>query len=620
MVSINHWLSTSNLESNERHLWTINKRTDAVTWKCRKNYNHKMESSRLHHVFDKMRKDLSSQKLEGVDIGSLNLLKERVTSKYLAYNRAHSWLYKMIFGWGREQSYQKLLQTIDQRAVECAREIEKNHNKGLTDDEILAIDLTPLSKGEVESLLKKPYVFVDKLNKQTVVKNINKIPLTSYKDLTEEQVQTLAINKLNLTQLSHIKANYFSNAQLFSFDLSRFSNEEFEQLEPTYGFMAFIRLLDFNTVVNHAAKLPGWSYCLLLTPQNIEKIDVNKVHYDSIVNPMNSLFFQVNKLNINFIKSVLSLTPAKSDGSDEPNINAEKSSLIVSHAEDDDENIGDKKNIIKFPYIFHLNKELIDQLDFNSLTFEQLLSICFASISEDQISTMDLTRFSRKEIYILFEDSIYPLIKHLNPTTIAKNISKIHPSHYTALTTKQLNAIDFSTLSQKQRSEFPFYQKSQMQNFVYEPEEHPFYKNYQDWYKDWYNNQYSNFAQNNDEKLANIKSLYNTALATSKKLIEGFNEVYPNEKPGKPMYNQLRAKILNQLNEIANDPRLVFDVDPDKVTKENVNSYWKKIALYIHPDRHGDDKGAASKYRSEEAEALFKFITAARNWINPDLE
>jgi hypothetical protein len=479
-----------------------------------------------------------------------------------------------------------------------------------TDAEILAIDLTPLSKDEVEKLFKSPYISVNKVNKETIKNNINKIPLFSFKYFTQEQVQSLHINELSLTQLIYIKTDYFSDTQLLSFDLSHFSEEELLQLEPSYEFMNLIRRLDFNTIVTHISKLPEWSYSGLLSPKNLEKIDVKKIPYDSVIKVMNDLEFQVRKLNINFVKSVLSLTPPKLSDSDEQNID-KKSTHILNEGSPDEHESEKIWSLIKIPYIYKLTKEQVDGLDLNALTFKQLCSICTNSISNNQASTIDLTRFSRKEIYILFKYPIYPLIKYLNPTTIAENISKIHNNHLCELSTIQLNEIDFSNLNNKQKSEFSLHQKSKMKNFELKPEERSFYK---------FENRSKNWNQFNNDNFDDIINLYKTALDSTKEMITGFNNDYPNEKPDKPMYNNLRTKILNQFKAITKDPRLVFDTDPTKVTKENVNTYWKKLCLYLHPDRHVDNKDIVSQRQNEEAETIFKFITAARNVVNPNLD
>ena len=107
----------------------------------------------------------------------------------------------------------------------------------------------------------------------------------------------------------------------------------------------------------------------------------------------------------------------------------------------------------------------IAALDFSQLNGDQFLSYRNLLILKMiELMKLNLDNFSTSQISERFPCYSYSIGK-LSPSTVAKNIGKIDPRSYCYLSDKQLNAIDYLSLTSTQREAFYDWNLKKMKNY-----------------------------------------------------------------------------------------------------------------------------------------------------------
>lgn len=450
---IANWVAESS-EPDERYLWVLNHQTTEITWKSRKVYSfwQSSESGSLQEIFREMAYQLpySHHASSHDEFQNLVGLRERITKSYEGFLKAHDsffgMIYQYFFAYDLTDNYDQLINKLNkiildsfsqqdisslspQEIESLAKAFKKNNPYSSPDIDWEALSLEQfqaackmegsskpiplecLDKEKTTVLLERDKERITRCSKNELQQNLDNIEPRFLCQLSGRVISSLDLSTLNSDDLADIlkKVSFYSH-ELHFVDLSLFTSDQINDIlrkNPS--------LLE---------KLPPQTVA-----DNLSKIDL--IYYKNLSADQ---------------QKALDLTPFSSDQINEL---LKKNPDLLPRLSD--QTVSDNLSKIDVKYYGSLTHSQVGALDFSQLTGDQFMKVAaHTSMYDDkQLKNLNLNLFTAKQLSQLAHDH-YQFIRNLSPQQVAANLSKFDVALLGSLTSKQIQALDFSQLTIEQ--------------------------------------------------------------------------------------------------------------------------------------------------------------------------
>lgn len=583
---ISQWTSS---EPSGRCLWVLNKKTGAISWKSRKVYScwQTGATARLQTIFNEMSAHLP-ENVQANDRQQFNLvyeLRRRVTHSYDHFLKAHrsifGIIYRFLFAYFLSDAYKHLKGQLDNILASSLSNLE----------------ITDLPPHEIEAIVKL-------VGKQDVPPTFN----IDWKSLSyaqfiwahmlEPYAKPMLLKDLDKEKVTFILTMDGSKIQQFQ---PEEISDNLQKIEPR-----FLKELSSKQV----ERLPFSQ----LTGQQF-------IHLPSYYH----LYKHHKALNLDhFTATDLSFITQHSN--------------VISNCSP--QTVASNLAKLEPSSLKSLSKEQIEELDFATLTSEQILHLPSYHGKEKQWHQIDLSNYTTPSIAKILEKSDQ-FIKKLSPKTVAANISRIATRYYLYLTEDQIKAIDYTSLNDVQREAFGPYDMKKMANYPKVEAAnaaHHFFFGETDWSRDYFSDffggssafssprkgnssrSYSyfgiseewwrNFCKPNRKASHKTETTSNKDIVPYQKALDSACQSVSEHKQvnSNPLYEKLRKKCIDKKNALKNDPRLVFVDEVKMYDASRLKEYYRKLLVVIHPDKAtGPEK---------ETTELFKLASEAYKYLS----